>query len=59
MVSANQIPGFSNQSFLQNKSMKQRNSLHVDTNSQRFKVDRNFFGLAWSKMGVGSLVSGL
>ena len=44
MVSTNQIPGFLNQPFLQNKSMRQPNSLHVDTNSQKFKVDRKFFG---------------
>ena len=44
MVSANQIPGFLNQLFLQNKSMKQPNSLHVDTNSQKLKVDPKRFG---------------
>ena len=44
MVSANQIPGFLNQPFLQNKSMKQPNSLHVDTNSQKLKVDQSCFG---------------
>ena len=30
--------------FLQNKSMKQPNSLHVDTNSQKLKVDWKLFG---------------
>ena len=45
MVSANQIPGFLNQPFLENKLMKQRNSLHVDTKSQNLKVDRKF--LVW------------
>ena len=54
MVSGNQVPG-----FLQNKLMKQLNSLHVDTNSQKLKVDQNFFGWEWSKMGVVNLVSGL
>ena len=44
MVSANQIPGFLNQPFLQNKLMKQPNSLHVDTNSQKLKVDWKMFG---------------
>ena len=39
MVSGNQVPGFLNQPFLQNKLMKQLNSLHVDTNSQKLKVD--------------------
>ena len=38
MLSATQIAGFLNQSFLQNKSMKQPNLLHVDTNSQKSKV---------------------
>ena len=59
MVSANQISGFLNQLFFQNKSMKQPNSLHVDTNSQKLKVDRKFFGWEWSKMDVANLVSGL
>ena len=39
MVSANQIPGFLNQPFLQKKSMKRPNSLDVDTNLPKFKVD--------------------
>ena len=39
MFSANQIAGFLNQPFLQNKWMKQPNILHVDTNSQKLKVD--------------------
>ena len=55
MVSANQIPGFLNQTFLQNKSMKQAKS----QKSQKLKVDRKFLGWAWSKRGVGNLVSGL
>ena len=42
MVLVNQIPEFLNQSFLQNKMMKQRNSMHVDTNSQKSKVDWKF-----------------
>ena len=45
MVSANQIPGLLNQPSLQNKSMKQPDSLHVDTNSQKLKVDQKIFGL--------------
>ena len=55
MVLANQI----HQPFIQNKSMKQRNSLHVATNSQKLKVDRKFFGWELSKMGAANLVSGL
>ena len=35
MLSANQITGFVNQLFLQNKSMKQPRFLHVCTNSQK------------------------
>ena len=59
MVSPNQIPGLLNQPFLQHKSRKQYNSLHVDTNSQKLKVDRKFFGNALYKMGVLNLVCGL
>ena len=59
IVSANQIPGFLNQSFFQNKLMKQCNSLHVDTNSEKLKIDQTFFGWTWSKMGVANLISGL
>ena len=40
MFSANQIAGFLNQPFLQNKSMKQHHFLDVDTNSQKLKVDK-------------------
>ena len=43
MVSANQLPGFLNQPFLQDQSVKQRNSLLVDTNLQKLKVDLKFF----------------
>ena len=46
MVSANQISGFLNQPFLQSKWMKQRNSFHIDINSQTLKVDQTLFGLA-------------
>ena len=47
MLSANQTAGFLNQPFLQNKSMEQPNLLHVDTNSQKLKVDQKVFGWAW------------
>ena len=50
MLSVNQIAGVPNQPFLQNKWMKQPNFLHFDTNSQKLKVDRKFFGWVWSKM---------
>ena len=43
MLSANQIAGFLNQLFLQNKSIKQAYFFHVDINSQKLKVDCNFF----------------
>ena len=59
MVSANQIPGFLNQPFIQHKSGKEHNSLHVDINSQKLKFDWKFFSWAWLKMGVTNLVSGL
>ena len=42
MLSANQIAGFLNQLFLQNKSMKQPHFLCVDTNSQKLKVGGKF-----------------
>ena len=59
MFSANQIAGFFNQPYLQNKSMKQPDLLHVDTNSHKLKVDKKTEGLAWSEMGVASRVTGL
>ena len=59
MFSVNQIAGFFNQLFLQNKLMKQPHFLHVDTNSQKSKVDQKNFGWAWSKTGVANQVSGL
>ena len=50
MISANQIAGFFNQLFLQNKLMKQHHFLHVDTNSQKLKVDQGItgHGLKWT-----------
>ena len=39
MLSASHVAGFSNQLFLQNKLTKQLHFLHVDTNSQKLKVD--------------------
>ena len=56
MLSANQIAGFFSQPYLQNKSMKQPDSLHLDTNLRKLKVDQKHFGWAWSKMGVTSQV---
>ena len=53
------LSGFLNQPLLQNRMMKQPHFLHVDTKSQKLKVDRKFIGWAGSKMGVASLVSGL
>ena len=49
MLSTNQSAGFLNQS----KSMKQPHFLHVDTNSQKFKVDPNFFWLGIVKNRCG------
>ena len=59
MLSANQIAGFLNQVFLQNKLMKQPHFCHVDANSQQLKVEWKFFIWAWSKMALTNLVSGL
>ena len=39
--------------------MKQPHFLHVDTNSQKLKVDLKFFSWAWFRMGVTNLVSGI
>ena len=49
MVLDNQIPGFLNQPFLQNKLIKQCNTLLVGTNSQKSKIKRESYGWAWSK----------
>ena len=59
MFSANQIAGFFNQPYLQSKSMKWPDFLHVDTNLHKLKVDQKIFGWAWPEMGVASLVTGL
>ena len=37
--------------------MKQCNSLHNDTNSQKFKIDRKFCCWAWSKIDVAMTYS--
>ena len=39
--------------------MEYTDFLHVDTDSQKLKADQNFFGWAYSKMDVASLVIGL
>ena len=54
MFSANQISGFSNQPYLQNKSM---NFLHVDSNSHKLKGDQNILSSMWPEMDVASLVT--
>ena len=61
MISANQIPGFLIQPFLQSKSMKQCNSLHVDTKSQKLieNLTENFLVGHGGKEGLANLVSGL
>ena len=38
MFSANQIVGFFNQPYLQKKSMKHLDYLHIDTNSLKLKI---------------------
>ena len=59
IFSADQIAGFYNQPYIQNKSMKQHDYFRVHTNSHRVKVDQKMFGWAWSKMGLTSLVTRL
>ena len=59
MFLANQIAGFLNQPYLQNKSMNQPDCQHVDTNSHKLRVSQRIFGQTQSKMGVASLVMGL
>ena len=59
MYLASQIAGFFNQPYLENKSMKQLDFVHVDTNSHKLKIDQNSIGWACPKMGVVSLVTGL
>ena len=53
MFSANQIAGFFNQPYLQNKSMKQPDFLYADTNSYKLKVDQNIFGVGMVRNGCG------
>ena len=59
MFSANQIARFFNQPYLQSKSMKWPDVLHVDTNLHKLKIDQKISGWAWPEMGVASLVTGL
>ena len=58
-VLSQQIAGFFNQPYLQNKSLKWPDFLHVDTNLHKLKVGQKFFGWVWPEMGVASLVTGL
>ena len=44
MFSANQIAGFFNQPYLQNKSVKQPHFLHVSANLYKLKVDQKISG---------------
>ena len=55
MLSTNQIAGFLNQ----NKLMKQPHFLDDDPNSQKLKVDSEFFSWALSRIVVANLVSKL
>ena len=54
MISANQIVGFFNKPYIQNKSLKWLDFLHVDTNSYELKVNQKFLVWAGSKMGLAS-----
>ena len=51
MLSINQIAGFSNQLFLQNKLIKRPQFLHVDTSAQKLKVDGKFLGMVKNVCG--------
>ena len=51
------LEDFFNQPYLQNRSMKYPDFLHVDTNSHKLKADQKNLGWAWSEMGVASLVT--
>ena len=53
MFSANQIAGHFNQPYLQKKSVKLPDFLHVDTNSHKLKVDQKMLGWALSEDGCG------
>ena len=44
MFSGNQIAGFFNQSYIQNKWLKWPDFLHVDANSHELTVDQNILG---------------
>ena len=46
MCSTNQVAGLFNQSYLQNKSVKQPDFLHVHTNSHKLHNDQEIFGWA-------------
>ena len=59
MFSGNQIAGLFNQTYLQNKSVKYPDSLHVDTSSHKLKFDQKNLRWTLSKMGVASQVTGL
>ena len=53
MFSANQTAQFFNQSYLQKKSMKWPDFLHVNTNSLKLKVDQKKFWVGMGKNGCG------
>ena len=59
MFSTNQIAELFNQPYLQIKSLKNPEFLHVDINSHKLKIDQNIFGWTWSEMGVVWLVMSL
>ena len=59
MLSANQIAVFLKERNLQNKSMKQPNFLHVESNSKKLNFDQYSVRWEWSKMGVVNLVTRL
>ena len=52
------LVGLQNWLYQRNEQMEWTDFLHVDAESQNKKWS-DFFGWAWSKMGVASLVTGL
>ena len=51
MLSANQIASFFNQPYLQNKSVKLSDFLHVDTTSHKSKFHQKIFWVSMVKNG--------
>ena len=59
MGEANLVFGLQNELYLKIEQMELTYFLHAGTNSCKLKGDWKFWGWAWSKMSVASLVMGL